>query len=125
MESLKVTRAVEQRPWGKFEILTQFNVQPEGEVCVKIITVSPKKRLSYQSHTLRSEQWVFVQGHGTVVLDEKSHVVVAGSCVNIPVNAKHRIGNDSDNQNLVFVEVSSGHFDENDIKRFEDDFGRA
>lgn len=116
---------IEQRPWGQFEILAKFPVSPQGDICVKTITVKPGKRLSYQSHKLRGEHWTFVQGRGTVILDDVSATVVAGSGINVPVETKHRVINTSDNQDLIFIEVSTGHFDENDIERFEDDFGRV
>ena len=116
---------IEQRPWGSFEILAKFNVLPQGDVCIKIITVKPKARLSYQAHKLRGERWSFVQGRGTVILDGEENIVVSGSGINIPVGTKHRVINDHDTQDLVFVEISSGHFDENDIERFEDDYGRV
>lgn len=120
-----MTNYTEIRPWGKFEILAQFPVNPKGDVCVKIITVSPNMRLSYQSHQLRGEQWTFVQGRGMVILDDEKNTVVSGSHISIPVGAKHRVINTSSDQDLIFIEVTSGHFDENDIERFEDDFGRA
>ncbi|MBI5530552.1 MAG: phosphomannose isomerase type II C-terminal cupin domain [Candidatus Doudnabacteria bacterium] len=114
---------IEQRPWGQFEILAKFEVKPQGDVCVKIITVRPKAKLSYQSHKLRGEHWTFVQGRGTVILDGEESTVVPGSGINIPVGTKHRVINESE-VDLVFIETSSGHFDENDIERFEDDYGR-
>ncbi len=116
---------IEQRPWGQFEILAKFSVLPQGDVCIKIITVKPKSRLSYQSHKLRGEHWKFVQGRGTVILDGEPNVVVSGSGINIPVGTKHRVINDNETQDLVFVEISSGQFDEDDIERYEDDYGRA
>lgn len=116
---------IEHLPWGKFEILAQFKVEPRGDVCVKIITVKPKAKLSYQSHKQRSENWTFVQGQGTVVLNDVSKEVATGTRIYIPLGTKHRVINDAENQELVFVEVSTGHFDENDIERFDDDYGRA
>lgn len=115
----------ENRPWGKFEVLAKFGVEPQGDVCIKIITVKPGQRLSYQAHRLRCERWTFVQGRGTVVLDDEETTVVAGSGIFIPVGARHRVINVDSVLDLVFVEVSTGSFDENDIERFEDDYGRA
>jgi mannose-1-phosphate guanylyltransferase/mannose-6-phosphate isomerase len=60
-----------------------------------------------------------------VVLNDTTHKAYAGKTFEIPQETKHRIINDSDSQDLVFIEVTTGHFDENDIERFEDDFGRA
>ena len=48
---------IEERPWGKFEILI------EDVGCkVKRITVKPGGRLSYQYHHKRSEVWTIVSG---------------------------------------------------------------
>lgn len=115
----------ETHSWGKIEILTKFDVSPQGNVYVRTITVYPKCSLSYQSHKLRGEHWKFVQGRGTVILDGEENTVVSGSGINIPVGTKHRVINDNETQDLIFVEISSGQFDENDIERFEDDYGRV
>lgn len=118
---------IENRPWGSFEILSSFALagQPDQDVCVKKIVVKPLARLSYQSHKQRSEQWKFVQGRGLVILDGVENTVVAGSLINIPVGTKHRVSNTGADKDLIFIEISTGHFDENDIERFEDDYGRA
>lgn len=122
-----MTNYIETRPWGQFEILMEIKVGEETsqDTTVKCISVKPKKRLSYQTHKLRREFWTIVKGQGTVVLNDTTHKAYAGKTFEIPQETKHRIINDSDSQELVFIEVTTGHFDENDIERFEDDFGRA
>lgn len=48
-----------------------------------------------------------------------------GDSIDIPIGAKHRIACTSDLA-LVFVEVQTGSsFGEEDIVRFDDDFGRV
>jgi len=117
----------ENRPWGSYEILTRFDVNELGffDVCVKKIVVKPGQRLSYQSHKQRNEHWFFVQGEGAAVLDGKELPVKVGSFVDIKIGQKHRITNISKTQDLIFIESQTGHYDENDIERFEDDYGRA
>ena len=112
-----------KRPWGEFEILGRFFLD-ENEVVIKKITVSPSSKLSLQSHAKRSEQWNVVSGEGTFVIGEKNLPVKAGDCASIALNEKHRLINESAEQPLVVVEVDSGTFDENDIVRYEDDYGR-
>jgi len=109
----------EVRPWGKFETLSTSPV-----FYIKKITVSPEKRLSYQSHSQRAEHWYVISGTGKVILDEQSLQAKAGDSFDIPILAKHRIENTDDKMDLIFIEISTGSFDENDIVRFEDDFGR-
>lgn len=127
IQKKNVKHIFEERPWGSFEVLNQFDVKGDGlkDVCVKRITVKPNQRLSYQSHKQRAEHWFFVQGEGKVVLNDSEHHVSPGSSIEIPIGAKHRAINTSNNVELIFIEVSTGHFDEQDIQRYEDDFGRA
>jgi mannose-6-phosphate isomerase-like protein (cupin superfamily) len=51
--------------------------------------------------------------------------VSKGSIISIKENTKHRIGNTSNKVNLIFIEISEGEFDEHDITRYSDDYGRA
>ena len=109
-----------KRPWGEYEVLLD-----DSDHKVKRITVLPGKRLSLQSHQKRSEHWYVVRGSGTVQLDDKQILLQAGDAIDIPCGCKHRIGNYGQ-ENLVFIEVQTGsYFGEDDIQRFEDDFGRS
>ena len=110
----------DERPWGSYTVLEDA---PDHKV--KRIDVLPGKRLSYQKHTKRSEHWFVVQGSGLVTLDGVDVVVQAGTAIDIPLGAAHRIANAGE-ELLVFIEVQHGEsFDEDDIVRLEDDFGRA
>jgi len=105
----------ETRPWGEYEVLAE-----EPSFKVKIITVNPGQRLSYQRHQHRSEHWYVVDGEGLVRRD-----VAAGSTVDVAVGMAHRIQN-TGSEALVFVEVQRGtYFGEDDIERLSDDYGRA
>jgi len=109
----------EQRPWGEFENLL------DTEYCkVKRITVKPHQRLSYQYHLKRSEVWTVVSGTGFITIDDKSWNLIQGQTVQIPVGARHRIQNKTED-NLIFIEVQYGsYFGEDDIVRIEDDYNR-
>jgi mannose-6-phosphate isomerase len=109
----------EERPWGNFTILhTDKNCQ------VKKLVVNPGKRISLQSHKFRAEHWFIVSGAGLVQLDNESEDVGAGDSIDVPSGTKHRISCTS-KDSLIFIEVQVGSsFDENDIIRYEDDFGR-
>jgi mannose-6-phosphate isomerase-like protein (cupin superfamily) len=115
----------EERPWGTFEVLHEFNQADKSEVVIKKITVHPGKRLSLQSHKKRREHWLVVAGEGTVVLDDEEVKVSADHKILVNLGTKHRIINNHPKDNLIFIEVSLGEFDENDIVRYEDDFGRV
>ena len=110
----------DRRPWGTFTVLD------EGDgFKVKRIEVLPGKRLSYQKHAQRAEHWVVVQGTAKVTLDEEEINVAAGHAIDIAVGSAHRVEN-ADAELLVFIEVQRGDYlGEDDIVRFQDDFGRA
>ena len=109
----------ETRPWGTYRI-----IEEAPNTKVKIITVEPHKRLSYQTHEKRSEYWVIVSGEGSVTLDGITSKAIAGDAFIIETGIPHRIHNTGD-EPLVFVEVQLGvYFGEDDIVRLEDDFGR-
>ena len=58
-------------------------------------------------------------------LNDVDHTVPAGRTIEIPVHTKHRVRNDSAAP-VVFIEVQTGtYFGEDDIVRYEDDYGRA
>ena len=110
----------DERPWGCYDVLldTEFTK-------VKLITVAPGQRLSYQSHDKRQEQWVLVKGHLTVVRDDNEYTLVArGETITIPQGVKHRAWNKTD-EPAQFIEVQTGtYFGEDDITRYEDDYER-
>jgi mannose-6-phosphate isomerase len=109
----------EERPWGNYTVLYT------DETCqVKKLVVKPGKRISLQSHKFRAEHWFIVSGQGTAELDGKEIKVGPGDSIDVPVGAKHRISS-SEGYSLVFVEVQTGSsFAEEDIVRYDDDFGR-
>jgi mannose-6-phosphate isomerase len=114
-------REIEERPWGSFEVLADA----ESHSKVKYLTVRPGRRLSYQSHAHRAEHWFVVQGTAEVTIDDVTRLVRTGESIDVPKGAKHRCANPGD-VDLVFVEVQQGdYFGEDDIVRYEDDFGRV
>jgi mannose-6-phosphate isomerase len=116
-----VSATAEERPWGSYQVLADAASHSK----VKYMTVHPGRRLSYQSHERRAEHWFIVQGTAEVTLDGVVHTVHAGEAIDVAVGVKHRCANPGD-VDLVFVEVQSGdYFGEDDIVRYEDDFGRA
>ena len=107
------------RPQGEYEILLD-----EKDVKVKRIRVKPNSRLSYQYHHKRQEQWTVVSGNLTIVLDDEKVFRSPGESIKIPLGARHRAWNETD-EDVVFIEVQTGrYFGEDDIVRIEDDYNR-
>ena len=110
----------ENRPWGNFIVLSDGN-----DIKVKIISIDPGQSISYQYHLKRSEHWIITKGSGELTIDDQKKNVGVNDQVFIPVNAKHKIRNNSDSV-LQFVEVQTGeYFGEDDIIRLSDDYGRV
>ncbi len=108
---------IEQRPWGQFE---QFTLNQQSTV--KIITVAPGQGFSLQKHSNRDEFWKVLSGKGFVTLHDERAPVVVGQVYTIPRGTTHRM--ESTDEPIVFLEVAMGVFDENDIERLEDKYGR-
>lgn len=110
----------DRRPWGNFTVL-----DAGADFKVKRIEVLPKKRLSYQKHKRRAEHWFVVRGIAKVTLNDVEILVKTGEAIDIALGDKHRVENAEDDL-LVFIEIQTGdYFGEDDIERFEDDFGRT
>lgn len=107
------------RPWGFYEVLSdKLNHK------VKRITVYPNQCLSYQCHFKRSEHWYIVSGNALVIKNGENIKCSPGQAVDLPVKTCHRICNVG-SEDLVFIEIQTGeYFGEDDIERFEDDYGR-
>jgi len=107
-------------PWGSATVLT------EGEnYRVKRISLNPKSRQSYQTHEQRAEAWLVVSGEGKITIDDKENRVSPAAIVMISIGMKHRIENTSSDEPLVFIETQFGSYiGEDDIVRYEDDYGR-
>ena len=109
----------DQRPWGNYQVLAD---EPDHKV--KRIVVYPGKRLSLQRHRQRAEHWYLIAGQGLVTRDREEISLSAGEAVDIPRGARHRLENPGPLA-VVFIEVQTGdYFGEDDIERFEDDYGR-
>lgn len=113
------TPAAVHRPWGHFQVLAD-----QSALKIKRIVVQPGGRLSLQRHRLRHEHWYVVEGLAEVEIDATPCSLGPGGSVNVPLGAWHRLAN-TGSQALVLIEIQTGQsFDENDIERAADDYGR-
>ena len=107
------------RPWGWYETLALG----DGYL-VKRLRVRAGQRISRQRHHHRCEQWVVVCGHGTIECDGRLIEATVGASVFIPVGGMHRASAGS--HDLEIIEVQRGDvLSEDDIERFDDDYGRV
>jgi len=110
------------RPWGWYKNIEEEDHAPYK---VKVICVNVGQRLSLQSHNHRSEHWVIVKGKGRVQVGQDFFVLEPNQHIYIPVKELHRIENIGEDV-LEFTETQIGDYlGEDDIVRYEDDYGRA
>ena len=110
-----------ERPWGWYASTFEMD-----GFKTKVLVVKPRQRLSLQSHEHRKEMWSIVSGEGVCTIDEKVFNVAKDSFVIIHQGAKHRISNTSISDDLVISEVQIGDIlSEDDIVRYDDDYGRG
>lgn len=107
------------RPWGSYTVLNQGK-----GFKVKLVEVSPGKRLSLQRHKNRSEHWVVVQGEAKITNGRNVLFLKENQSTYIPKKGIHRLEN-SLSRPLKIIEVQCGkELKESDIQRLDDDHGR-
>jgi mannose-6-phosphate isomerase-like protein (cupin superfamily) len=108
----------EERPWGSFE---RFTLNDPSTV--KMITVSPGEAFSLQTHEHRDEFWRVLSGSGSITSGSETRNANPGDSFFTRRGEMHRAEAGPDG--LTFLEIALGEFDENDITRLKDRYGRA
>lgn len=107
------------RPWGSYTILEESRFYK-----IKRVSVSPGKRLSLQLHNHRSEHWIVVAGTAEIQLGDERFLLSPNESTFVRAGTRHRLGNPG-KTTLEVIEVQSGDYlGEDDIVRFEDEYGR-
>ena len=136
------------RPWGGFFVIdeaqaqkfadTYFNSIPveklkiSGKLSPKILVVAPDKRLSWQYHHRRAEIWTVIEGEAGVVTSDTDtegelRRYQSGDVITLKQGERHRLVGLTDWGILaeIWQHTDAGRpFDEEDIVRVQDDFGR-
>jgi len=108
------------RPWGKYD-----SIDTGERFQVKRITVKPGAKLSVQMHHHRAEHWVVVSGTALVTNGDKNIMLTENQSTYIPIGVIHALENPG-KVDLELIEVQSGSYlGEDDIVRFEDNYGRV
>ncbi len=107
------------RPWGSYD-----SIDRGDRFQVKRLIVNPGAVLSLQMHHHRAEHWIVVAGTARVTRNDEVFLLEENESTYIPIGATHRIENPG-KLPLHIIEVQSGsYFGEDDIVRFEDNYGR-
>lgn len=108
----------EERPWGNFERFTL-----NESTTVKIVTVREGEAISLQTHRDRDEFWRVLSGTGTITIGDVVSAAEAGQDYFSKRGSEHRIEGGAGG--LSILEIAFGQFDEHDITRLEDRYGRT
>ena len=108
------------RPWGMYD-----SIAMNGRYQAKRIVVKPGARLSLQMHHHRAEHWIVVQGTGLVTRGDEKILLSVNESTYIPIGMAHRLENPGVIP-LEIIEVQTGDYlGEDDIVRFDDQYGRV
>ena len=89
-----------------------------------MINLNPNSKISLQRHKYRAEHWVVVVGTATVTRGDEIIKLEKNESTYIPIGMVHRLENKT-NEKLEIIEVQSGNYlREDDIERFDDEYGR-
>lgn len=108
------------RPWGHYH-----SVDDGERHQTKRIVVKPGAKLSVQKHHHRAEHWVIVKGTALVTKGGEQILLTENESTFIPLGIVHCLENPGVIP-LEIVEVQSGSYlGEDDIVRFNDQYGRV
>lgn len=108
------------RPWGYYD-----TIDIGDRFQVKRLVVKPGAKLSLQMHHQRAEHWVVVSGTAEVTNGNQVLVLKENESTYIPIGVTHSLANQGTIP-LEIIEVQSGSYlGEDDIVRFEDEYGRT
>ncbi len=108
----------DHRPWGRFRQYTA-----NEPTTVKVITVAAGQRLSLQRHAHRDELWVALDDGLEVRVGDQVISAAEGDEFYVPRGTIHRVG--APHARARFLEVAFGTFEEDDIERLDDVYGRG
>ena len=107
-----------EKPWGSFT--TFIKNEP---ATVKLLYVNKGEEFSLQYHQNREEFWKVIKGTPEIVLGEQTISAKPDDEFTVLKEMKHRISAPHDD--VVVLEIATGNFDEEDIIRIQDKYGRS
>lgn len=121
IQAASLASGFNKRPWGAYKSYIGGD-----DWHLKTLHLTAGSRLSLQRHKDRDEFWMLTEGDATATLgsarDALTEVpLVKGEMIAVPRGTYHRL---TTREGSSIVEVMQGRYDEDDIERFEDDYGR-
>lgn len=117
MKSVKTL--IVKRPWGKFEQFTHNEA-----TTVKLHSINPNSSMSLQYHNHRDEFWRIISGQPILTIGEKKINAKPGEEFMVVKKELHQIETKDDAAQILEIAYDN-NFDEKDIIRLEDKYGRV
>ena len=108
------------RPWGYYLVLHE-----DAGYKVKQFVVRPGSRLSLQSHRRRAEHWQVVRGEAEVTCGKEIVRLLPGGIDRHPLGHPPSGRERREGKPRRHRGADGEYVGEDDIERFEDDYGRA
>jgi mannose-6-phosphate isomerase-like protein (cupin superfamily) len=108
------------KPWGRYAVIYGGDGYQ-----VKILIVDPGRQLSLQRHHHRREQWVVLVGQASARVGDVTVELEPGDNLAVPMGTLHRLRNPGKVPLEIAESQYGSYLAEDDIERFEDDYGRA
>ncbi len=114
---------VTETPWGYYEVLAGSANFPRYKV--KKLTIMPGEGTSLQRHMHRMETFTVISGTAKVQTGNETNYYANYGVLKLAPLEMHRLTN-AGKIPLVIIEVQYGEYlEEDDIERFEDNYGRV
>ena len=107
-----------KKPWGQFDQFTHNET-----TTVKILSINKGGSLSLQNHVYRSEFWRIISGHPLVTVGDNTSLANPGNEFIIEKLQQHQL--EAQNDDVKVLEIAYGNFEEDDIIRIKDKYGRT
>jgi len=107
-----------ETPWGSIE-----EYYSGEHFTVSKLIVREGRRTSLHLHENQSHFWFVESGNGELLLEEQVFLIGPSDSIHIDKEQMHRLTATIGDMNVF--QVTSGHIDDDDVIRFEDDYGRS
>lgn len=106
--------ATVEKLWGQ-----EYWIVNNRHYCMKFLLVLPGKSSSRHYHRIKDETFYVDSGIVHLELDGKEYILHPGQSVRIEPKTPHRFWNDWGNDDVLIVEVSTQHDDEDVVRLCE------
>lgn len=100
LESLK--SEVSSHGVGRNFVLFERKDPSAGLIKVSLSSLEPQKKIEEHFHRSKSESYFFIEGEGSIKLEEKEIFVGPGSFVYVPAMKRHELKNEG-KADLIFI----------------------